>query len=80
MLIQELLRMLKQEAPSADTFHSLADRLNIPTPPPARIYFFTQLYEQVHAFPIRLFEVQERREELLYAIQDALDSAIISEE
>ena len=72
--------MLKQETPSADAFHQLADRLQVPSYPQARIYLFTQLFQLVHEFPLRLFQDPERREDLLYAIQDALDTAILSEE
>jgi type III secretion system TyeA family effector delivery regulator len=80
VLIRELLAMLKDETPTTSGFEQLADRLEIPSHPQARIYFFTQLYQQVHEFPLRLFKSSDRREELLYTIQDALDSAIISEE
>ncbi|PWU11810.1 MAG: TyeA family type III secretion system gatekeeper subunit [Verrucomicrobia bacterium] len=80
ILIRELLRMLKEESASATDFEQLADRLQIPPHSQARIYFFTQLYQQVHEFPLRLFKSPQRREELLFTIQDALDSAIIAEE
>ncbi len=80
ILIQEILKMLNSEAPNAEAFQQLANRLRIPPHPQARIYFFTQLYQQVYEFPLKLFKLPERREELLYAIQDALDNAILSEE
>lgn len=80
ILIQELLKMLKQETPSTEIFHQLGDRLQVPSHPQARIYFLTQLYHYVHEFPLRLFQDLERREDLLYMIQDALDTAILSEE
>ena len=80
ILIQELLKMLKQEILTAETFDELGNRLRVPHTPEARIYFLTQLYQQVHDFPLRLFRIPERRDEMLHTIQDALDNAIISEE
>lgn len=80
ILLQALLKMLNQDIPTADTFNELADRVKIPAPSQARIYFFTQLYRKVHNFPLRLFKLPERREDMLYSIQDMLDNTIAAEE
>ena len=80
VLLQALLKMLNQERPLADILNELAHLVQIPVSSQARIYFFTQLYQQVHAFPLRLFRLPERREDILCSIQDALDNIIVSEE
>jgi type III secretion system TyeA family effector delivery regulator len=78
-LLWTLLKMLNRDVPTAEAFHELANQAQIPPSPQAYIYFFTQLYRLVHDFPMRLFRNQERREDILCAIQDALDNAVILE-
>jgi type III secretion system TyeA family effector delivery regulator len=79
-LLWTLLKMLNRDIPTAEAFHELANQAQIPSSPQAHIYFFTQLYQQVHDFPMRLFRGPERREDILCAIQAALDNAVILEE
>lgn len=78
-LLQTLFKMLNRDIPTAEAFQGLAERMQIPPSPQAHIYFFTQLYQQIHNFPVRLFQRPEHREEVLCAIQDALDNAVVLE-
>ncbi|QQY09616.1 MAG: TyeA family type III secretion system gatekeeper subunit [Candidatus Xiphinematobacter sp.] len=78
-LLQTLLKMLSRDTPTAEGCHELANQAQVPPSPQAHIYFFTKLYQQVHDFPMRLFRAPEQREDMLHAIQDALDNAVILE-
>jgi type III secretion system TyeA family effector delivery regulator len=79
-LLRTLFKMLSQGMmPTAEVLQELAERVQIPPSPQAHVYFFTQLYQQIHNLPLRLFQRLEHREEVLCAIQDALDNAIVLE-
>lgn len=78
-LMREILQMAAQRWTDPERFARLATAAGIQSVE-ARIYFLTQLKERIRLMPLKLFVTPEAREQLLEAVQGALDHEIAREE
>jgi len=78
-LTRELLDMTTARAVSPDQFVSMAVKLGI-WELELRIFFLTQLKEQLRLLPLKLYPTPEARARILDALTEALDGEIAKEE
>ncbi|TDU70713.1 type III secretion system TyeA family effector delivery regulator [Prosthecobacter fusiformis] len=78
-LMRELLEMTTQRWIDPTTFLQITNKLGIKSSE-MRIYFLTQLREQVRQIPLKLYSATDTREKMLDALQQAMDTEISREE
>ena len=78
-LTRELLEMTTSRAVSPDQFLLITSKLGI-WELENRIFFLTQLKEQLRLLPLKIYPTPEARARLLDALTEALDSEIAKEE
>jgi len=78
-LMRELLEMTTQRWIDPNAFIQITNKLGIKSSE-MRIYFLTQLREQVRQIPLKLYPATDTREKMLDALQQAMDTEISREE
>ena len=78
-LMREMLRLTSQRFTEPERFIALATEAGF-RQSEQRIFFLTQLKERVRLMPLKLFVSPETREQLLEALQSALDQEIDRED
>ena len=78
-LTRELLEMTTSRVVSPDQFLLITSKLGI-WELENRIFFLTQLKEQLRLLPLKIYPTPEARARLLDALTEALDTEIAKEE